>query len=84
MSLTHDRCMKQARELQESCEIWHRLADQRSEEGNHLLALIREFVEADAEMDREMERTNLEDFVKRPPVFDRYDAAVAALKEAVK
>ena len=46
--------------------------------------LIREFVEADAEMDREMERTNLEDFVKRPPVFDRYDAAVAALKEAVK
>ena len=48
------------------------------------IEVIREFVEADAEMDREMERTNLEDFVKRPPAFDRYDAAVAALKEAVK
>lgn len=48
------------------------------------IEVIHEFVAADAEMDREMERTNLEDFVKRPPVFDRYDAAVAALKEAVK
>lgn len=53
-------------------------------EEERLRDLIREFVEADAEMERHMANTSIEDALKRPPVFDRYDAAVAALKEAVK
>jgi len=53
-------------------------------QNRRFIALIREFVEADAEMERHMANTSIEDALKRPPVFDRYDAAVAALKEAVK
>ena len=53
-------------------------------EEERLRDLIREFVEADAELERHMADANLEDALKRAPVFDRYDAAVAALKEAVK
>lgn len=56
------------------------LADQ----NNRWLALIREFVAADNEMEKYMADCNPEDRLTRAPVFDRYDAAVAALKEAVK
>ena len=48
------------------------------------IEVIHEFVEADAELERHMADANLEDALKRTPAFDRYDAAVAALKEAVK
>jgi hypothetical protein len=65
-------------------EYYKRLATERAEERCRLIALIREFTEADAELERHMADANLEDVLKRPPVFDRYDAAVAALKEAVK
>ena len=53
-------------------------------EEERLRDLIREFAEADAEMERHMADCNVEDRLVRAPVFDRYDAAVAALKEAVK
>ena len=53
-------------------------------EEERLRDLIHEFVEADAELERHMADANLEDALKRTPAFDRYDAAVAALKEAVK
>jgi len=51
---------------------------------NRLLALIREFTEADAAIERHMTDCPEDERYTRTPVFDRYDAAVAALKEAVK
>jgi len=98
LTFTNVSLKKDVEAIDANRNLWQRKADERGEQNRRLLEqvetlirergrfgdAIREFVAADNEMEKYMADCNPEDRLTRAPVFDRFDAAVAALKEAVK
>ena len=84
MSMTPDPVLKVAMERGLQIDLMMKQVEQLNAERLRLTDLIVEFVNADFEIERHMTDCPEAERYTRTPVFDRYDAAVAALKEAVK